>query len=49
MRSVAMDFYAFALMFAVRGRRMLASMSEIEAVPLNWSDLGVSGCCRPER
>src|SRR5258705_22463 len=29
-------------MFAVRGRRMLASMSEPEAdTPLNWSDLGV--------
>src|SRR3954469_3248258 len=30
-------------MFAVRGGRMLASMSEPEAdTPLNWSDLGVS-------
>jgi class 3 adenylate cyclase len=30
-------------MFAVRGRRMLASMSEPEAdTPLNWSDLGVT-------
>ena len=37
-----MDFYASALMFAVRGRRRLASMSEIEAVSLNWSDLGMS-------
>ena len=42
MRAVAMDFYASALMFAVRGRRGLASMSEIEAVSLNWSDLGMS-------
>ena len=41
MRSVAMDFYASALMFAVRGRRMLASMSETERA-LNWSDLGMS-------
>ena len=30
-------------MFAVRARRMLASMSEPEAdTPWNWSDLGVS-------
>src|SRR6476619_509012 len=42
MRAVAMDFYASALMFAVRGRRGLASMSEIEAVSLNRSDLGMS-------
>src|SRR6476659_2060762 len=42
MRAVAMVFDASALMFAVRGRRGLASMSEIEAVSLNWSDLGMS-------
>ena len=29
-------------MFAARWGHSLASMSEIDAVPLNWSDLGVS-------
>ena len=34
--------YASALMFVARDRRRLASMSEIDAVALNWSELGVS-------
>ena len=38
--------YAFALMFAARTGRMLASMSEsdprADMPPVNWSDLGVS-------
>lgn len=40
-------------MFAARGARMLASMSEIDPradLPLvDWSDLGVSGLCRRAR
>jgi predicted ATPase/class 3 adenylate cyclase len=43
MRVVVGGIYACALMFAGAGRRRLATMSEIDAVPLNWSDLGVSG------
>jgi class 3 adenylate cyclase len=34
--------YAVVPMFAARGDRRLASMSEIDAAPLNWSDVGVS-------
>ncbi len=33
--------YASAPMYAGAGRRRLASMSEIDAALLNWSDLGV--------
>src|ERR1700756_3933857 len=39
------QIYAIPLMFAARGRRMLASMSGTDPradMPLNWSDLGVS-------
>ena len=39
------QIYAVPLMFAARGRRMLASMSGTDPradTPLNWSDLGVS-------
>ena len=41
-RVLATRFYASVLMFAACGRRRLASMSEIDAAPLNWSDLAVS-------
>ena len=45
-RTTRAAIYAFPLMFEVRGRRMLASMSGTDPTadmpPLNWSDLGVS-------
>ena len=44
-RTAGRQIYAVPLMFAARGRRMLASMSGTDPradTPLNWSDLGVS-------
>ena len=37
-----MQLYAVVPMFAARRYPRLATMSEIDAAPLNWSDLGVS-------
>ena len=42
LRPAGGEIYASALMFVRRDHRRLASMSEIDAAVLTWSDLGVS-------